>query len=67
MHAKWLVQSLALIACKSYLMKQFIIFINRLVTSAIVAIEHRFMSPGRDANEPMLAVVRVKSQSRIYK
>jgi hypothetical protein len=48
-------------------MKQFIIYINRLVTSATVAIEHRFMSPGSNPHEPVLAVVRVKSQPFIRK
>ena len=50
-------------------MKQIIIFINRLVTTAIVAIEHRFMSPGSNtnANERVLAVVRVRPQQHIRK
>ena len=48
-------------------MKQLIIFINRLVNSANVAIEHRFMAPGSNSNEPALAVVRVKTQSRIQR
>jgi hypothetical protein len=48
-------------------MKQIIIYITRLITSANVAIEHRFMSPGSNANEPVLAVVRVKAQQHIRK
>lgn len=48
-------------------MKQIIIFINRLLTAADVAIQHRFMSPGSNANEPVLAVVRVKAQQHIRK
>ena len=43
-------------------MKQLIAFINRVVTIANVAIGHKFLSPGTDANEPVYAVVRVRTQ-----
>jgi len=44
-------------------MKQLIIFINRLVSIADVAVGHKFMSPGSNPQEqPVYAVVRVKSQ-----
>ena len=43
-------------------MKQFIIFINRLVTVANVAIGHKFLSPGSNANEQVYAFVRVRTQ-----
>ena len=57
-----MVWRLKLYSQKSYLMKQLIAFINRVVTIANVAIGHKFLSPGTDANEPVYAVVRVRTQ-----
>ncbi len=62
-----MVQSLAIIRQKSYLMKQIIIFINRLVSTTTIAMGHKFMAPGSNSNEPVLAVIRVKSQQRFPK
>jgi len=53
---------LKLYSQKSYLMKQLINFISRMVTIANVAIGHKFLSPGSNVNEPVYAVVRVRTQ-----
>jgi hypothetical protein len=57
-----MVQLLKLNTLKSYLMKQLIIFINRLVSMADIAINHKFLSPGSNAQEPVYAVVQVRTQ-----
>jgi hypothetical protein len=48
-------------------MKQLIVLIHRLVTVASLAIEHRFIGPGRNPSEPIYAVVRVKENQHFRK
>jgi hypothetical protein len=46
-------------------MKQIIAFVHRLVYIANVAMGHQTISPGKKANEPLYAMVRVRQQSHL--
>jgi hypothetical protein len=48
-------------------MKQLIALIHRLVSIADIAMGHRSISPGKSANEPLYAVVRVKQHPHLRK
>jgi hypothetical protein len=48
-------------------MKQLIAFIHRLVSIADIAMGHRTISPGKNANEPLYAFVRVKQHTPLRK